>query len=111
MINLNSIKKDLYKSKVNAKFSHYAGGKLFYNVELSDGRIYQFPINTTEVSHETFLAEDVGLEFNYKSIALASDLGNTAFSSEMKASELNRWIGKAIEACDFICINKAPEMV
>ncbi len=44
----NEVKKDLYKSKVNAKFSHYVSGNLYYTVELADG-IYQFPIATIEI--------------------------------------------------------------
>jgi hypothetical protein len=40
-------KKDLYKSKAMAKFSHYVSGNLYYKVELADG-IYQFPIATVE---------------------------------------------------------------
>src|ERR1035437_5482611 len=47
IINVNDVKKDLYKSKVNAKFSHYSHGKLYYTVELTDG-VYIFPISTID---------------------------------------------------------------
>lgn len=50
------IKKDLYKSKAMAKFSHYKAGELFYNVELIDG-IYQFPISTVENKETEVLYE------------------------------------------------------
>ena len=94
---ITDIKKELYKSKVNAKFSHYCAGKLFYTVELQNGQIFQFPINTTEAKYEG-------------GIQLSSDLGNTPFNAEIRASELNRWIAKAYEKGDFICCNKAPEL-
>ena len=91
-INANEVKKELYKSKVNAKFSHYSIGKLYYNVELNDGT-YLFPISTVES-----LDLSIGLK-------LSSDLGMTTFGSEIKASDLNRWIAKAIEKNEFIKIS------
>ena len=120
-LSINFIKKDLYKSKVNAKFSHYCAGKLYYTVELQNGEIYQFPINATEqVPLVLEFEEDPGRvtvngvpymnSDNNSVMSLSSDLGNTPFNAEIKASELNRWIAKAFDKGDFICINKAPEV-
>lgn len=89
-MNSNDVKKDLYKSKNMAKLSHYVSGNLYYNVDLQDGT-YQFPIETVE---ET-LSEDGAL-------FLSSDLGTTTFSNEMKGSDLNRWVSKAIDKGEFI---------
>jgi hypothetical protein len=95
IVDKNEVKKELYRTKVMAKLSHYVGGNLYYTVELIDG-IYQFPISTIE--------EYQG-DFDIKMIALSSDLGTTSFYNEMKGSELNRWVGKAIDSGDFIKIN------
>ena len=89
----NEVKKDLYKSKNMAKFSHYVSGNLYYKVELSDG-IYQFPISTVEEREPIF--------DSVPGIQLSSDLGTTTFESEMKGSDLNRWISKAIDNNEFI---------
>jgi hypothetical protein len=82
MFDVNEIKKDLYKSKNMAKFSHYIAGNLYYTVDLSDGN-YQFPISTVEK------VEDV--------LILSEDLGTTSFYSEIRGSELSRWISKSIK--------------
>lgn len=97
-MNVNEVKKELYKSKVNVKFSHYVSGNLYYTVELSDG-IYQFPLSTIEDDNE------IGSMADYIPIRLSSDLGTTSFENEMKASELNRWIAKSIEKNEFIKIS------
>ena len=89
----NEIKKDLYKSKNMAKFSHYVSGNLYYKVELSDG-IYQCPISTVEEREPIF--------DSVPGIQLSSDLGTTTFEAEMKGSDLNRWISKAIDNNEFI---------
>ena len=91
-INVNEVKKELMKSKVNAKFSHYVSGNLYYTVELADG-IYQFPMSTVE---KVFGSSD---------FILSSDLGTTSFYNEMRGSELNRWIDKAIKKNEFIKIS------
>ena len=93
----NEVKKDLYKSKNMAKFSHYVSGNLYYKVELSDG-IYQFPIATVETYDRG------GIKCECESIVteLSSDLGTTTFEAEMKGSDLNRWISKAIDNNEFI---------
>lgn len=145
-INETEVKKDLYKSKVNAKFSHYASGNLFYTVELADG-VYQFPISTIEKNsmplieamvnaknielekqlmelnpdkinlianaekNEDPLVNEIENEINSLNselnnmLTLSSDLGITPFANEVKASELNRWIAKAIKKEEFIKIN------
>jgi hypothetical protein len=146
IINVNEVKKELMKSKVNAKLSHYVSGNLYYTVELTDG-VYQFPISTIEkgalVSIETMVnskiielekklmvlnpdkinlvanAEknedprviEIENEINTlnseleKMLTLSSDLGTTSFYNEMRGSELNRWIAKAISKNEFIKIN------
>jgi hypothetical protein len=88
MINKNEVKKDLYKSKNMANFSHYASGNLYYNVELADG-IYQFPISTIEEREPIF--------DSVPGIQLSEDLGDTTFAAEIKGSDLIRWISKAID--------------
>jgi hypothetical protein len=161
-MNANDVKKELYKSKVTAKFSHYTSGNVYYTVELSDG-VYQFPMLTTEsgtliaiknmVEAKIFQLEDINepgvieiqndidtlnkeLEktieaqkeidvlneklkkatviqneidtFNKeleKMVSLSSDLGTTSFYAEMKGSELNRWITKAINSNEFVKVN------
>jgi hypothetical protein len=92
----NEVKKDLYKSKNMAKFSHYVSGNLYYNVELTDGS-YQFPIATVEFNED-------GSTFNIGNLELSSDLGTTTFELEMKGSDLNRWISKAIDKGEFVKI-------
>ena len=99
-IDTNKVKVELYKSKVMAKFSHYEGGKLFYTVEMEDGK-YLFPIKAVEerifrlMDNEEQVAKFTG-------ISLSSDLGNTSFNAEIKAASLNRWISMAIDADEFI---------
>jgi len=93
----NEVKKDLYKSKNMAKLSHYVSGNLYYNVELTDGT-YQFPISTVEEIPNGLVGGRLNV-FN-----LSEDLGTTTFESEMKGSDLNRWISKAIDKGEFIKI-------
>lgn len=93
----NEIKKDLYKSKNLAKFSHYTNGNLYYKVDVMDGT-YQFPIKTVQKSYvmDTRQVEKI------PTLVLAEDLGTTSFDAEIKGSELIRWIEKAIDNEDFI---------
>jgi hypothetical protein len=91
----NELRKDLYKSKVIAKFSHYISGNLYYTVDVYDST-YQFPIPTIE---DLTITSSVS---TFNGIKLSSDLGTTSFYNEMKGSELNRWIGKAIDNKEFI---------
>jgi hypothetical protein len=96
IMNANEVKKDLYKSKNMAKFSHYVSGNLYYTVELAIGT-YQFPIATVEKNENEF-----GVAIGLK---LSEDLGTTEFSAEIKGSDLNRWIAKAIDKGEFIKID------
>lgn len=91
-MNKNEVKKDLYKSKAMAKFSHYCKGRLFYEVKILD-KTYQFPIDTVEYHPRP--------DYALRQI-LSEDLGTTSFYSEMKGSDLNRWINKAIDNEEFI---------
>lgn len=72
-----------------AKLSHYVSGNLYYTVALSDG-VYQFPIATVETKDTLILSED---------------LGTTTFEAEMKGSDLNRWIAKAVSNGEFIRVS------
>jgi hypothetical protein len=101
---LNEIKKDLYKSKAMAKLTHYVSGNLYYTVELADG-VYQFPIATVENSKISQYDGVSNEDFYIDTIQLSSDLGTTTFESEMKGSDLNRWIAKAVEKGEFIKIS------
>jgi hypothetical protein len=96
IMNANEVKKDLYKSKNMAKFSHYVSGNLYYTVELAIGT-YQFPIATVQFNED-------GSTFNIGSLELSEDLGTTEFAAEIKGSDLNRWIAKAIDKGEFIKI-------
>ena len=99
-MNANEVKKDLYKSKNMAKLSHYVSGNLYYTVGLEDG-IYQFPIATVdELIYESVIS-NTGIK---QLCILSEDLGTTTFESEMKGSDLNRWISKAIDKGEFIKI-------
>jgi hypothetical protein len=93
----NEVKKELYKTKEMAKFSYYAYGKLYYNVIVNEG-LYEFPISTVTLEQKR-LSEGTILGYE-----LSADLGTTKFHSEIKGSELNRWIDKAIDAGEFIKI-------
>lgn len=132
MFDINEIKKDLYKSKNMAKFSHYVSGNLYYTVELANG-IFQFIIPAVETGtlseindvemlvnddkgdlkdfdkkiydKKSFFTNDeemVGERIEIKFTKLSSDLGSTSFEKEMRGSELIRWIQKSINSNDFI---------
>jgi hypothetical protein len=101
-INETEVKKELMKSKVSAKLSHYVYGNLYYTVELADG-VYQFPISTIEIDYIEPAPGDEGGD-EREITKLSSDLGTTPFYNEMKGSELNRWIAKAINTNEFIKI-------
>jgi len=91
------------KSKVNAKFSHYVSGNLYYTVELADG-VYQFPISTVDI-YEKVDEQFDGTDKIIQEYSLSTDLGTTSFYNEMRGSELNRWITKTIEKDEFIKIS------
>lgn len=101
MLDLTAIKKDLYKSKAMANFSHYCAGNLYYTVMIEDSK-YQFPISTVE-DGPTINTDDSDLSmYEITTFKLSSDLGTTSFGAEIKASELIRWIGKALEKGELI---------
>lgn len=113
-MNANDVKKELYKSKANAKLECVVSGTMYYSVPLESG-VYQFPIYTVDVVHGNMYKLDAKtqtspkIDITYvpveeKLYTLSADLGTTMFSSEMKASDLNRWISKAIEKDEFVKI-------
>jgi hypothetical protein len=98
------VKIEIMKNKLMANFSHYISGNLYYTVKLSSG-LYKFPIPTVEEG-PTFNDDESGLSmYEVETVKLSSDLGTTQFDAEIKASFLNRWIGKAIENDEFIKID------
>ena len=123
MFDINELKKDLYRSKNLAKFSHYQSGDLFYTVEIAEGK-YQFPISTTqndgidlidelilkkerevkESGDEKVISETIFklAKEREKIKILSEDLGITPFDAEIRGSELIRWIQKAIKNEQFI---------
>jgi hypothetical protein len=101
MFNETEIKKDLFKSKAMAKFNHYIAGNLYYNVEVF-GDMYVFPISTVEEG-PIFNDDESGLSmYEVETVILSEDLGTTIFKSEIRGSELARWISKAIKNETFI---------
>lgn len=106
-MNSNEVKKELLKSKVMAKFSHYISGNLYYQVQLESG-LYQFPISTVEDNFRMYSQtgfEDSTSEYIKEGLKLSDDLGTTPFDNEIKGSFLNRWIDKAIESSEFVKVN------
>lgn len=108
MFDINEIKKDLYKSKNMAKFSHYQSGELFYTVEIASGK-YQFPISTTEKAlvmfeHYFLNIESIDGTKGVQTLKLSDDLGSTPFEAEMRGSELIRWMQMAMKTDSFIKI-------
>lgn len=101
-MDLNEIKKDLYKSKAMAKFEYYCHGSLYYRVEIL-GYTYEFPISTIE---DALDEKEVVI-----GIKLSSDLGTTAFENEIRGSELIRWIKKAIDDERFTQLRGRPDHI
>ncbi len=131
MLNINEIKKDLYKSKNMAYFSHYQSGDLYYNVVVMDA-LYQFPISvmdtvsfneltknsgysiinghvehidnivTTKPEVETLDVDKLDDFEEMSFIKLSEDLGSTPFEADMRGSELIRWMQMAIKKEQFI---------
>jgi len=114
-MNANDVKKELYKSKVNAKLAEVVNGTMYYIVQLEDG-LYRFPIETVDPVNKTLYKLDAktqtspSIALTYTKVeehyyTLSADLGTTTFSAEMKASDLNRWISKSIDKGEFIKIS------
>jgi hypothetical protein len=97
---INEIKKDLYKSKAMAKFSHYEDGKLFYTIDVGEEK-FIFPIATVE---NDYIEPEFEGEDEREILKLSEDLGKTKFHSEIRGSELIRWISKSIDKNEFIKI-------
>jgi hypothetical protein len=98
-MNINELKKDLYRTKALANFSHYCEGKLYYTVGIL-GVVHQFPIATTErdikyVSYNNATNGESSIEV--ETLKLSSDLGTTPFSAQIKGSDLIRWLTKALD--------------
>lgn len=132
-LNKLEIKKELYRTKVEANFSHYGAGALYYTVKVGEV-LYQFPIWVNQKREEITVNDSAvklgentwslsGLNFthdgntgeNFKMIVdrhalevkgdlieLSRDLGDTYFKATIRASELNRWIDKAIDKNQFV---------
>lgn len=99
VISAIEVKKDLYKSKVNAKFSHFDDSKMFYTVEIESGK-YVFPISVVK-KRTIKIIEDDEIIATIETEKAAPDLKGAIFGTEIKASELNRWIEKAIANNEF----------
>lgn len=100
-MNVTEIKKELYKTKVMAKFAYYISGNLYYTVDLF-GKTYKFPIATVEDKIEYTVADDGGDENEFEYIELSKDLGTTEFHPEVRGSELARWIQMAVDSKEFL---------
>jgi len=102
---INEVKKYLFKNKQMAQFDRYCASNLYYTIKLEDG-VYEFPVAVTEPVIESKNMELGGDACVNKKIEigikLADDLGSTAFGKEIQANYLNRWIEKAIKTNTFI---------
>ena len=96
-MNKNEVKKDLYKSKEVAEFSRYVSGNIYYRVKVGFD-VYEFPIPTVDEADSVY---------DHVLYNLSADLGTTSFEAKMKGSDLNRWIGKAIDNGEFTMIEVA----
>lgn len=106
----NEIKKDLYKSKEMASFSHYIAGNLYYTVKVGFD-LFQFPIPTVEEG-PTFNNDESDLSmYEVETVMLSSDLGTTSFSRDMLGKSLIRWIDMAIDNGEFVMIETAVSPV
>ena len=101
-LDANEIKKELYRTKVDAVLARYEKGNLYYNVEVNNG-LYQFPISVVNCTPEKLVIPTISgpITKDVEIMRLAEDLGSTAFTPVMPARLLNRWIDKAIEWNDF----------
>ncbi len=111
-MNATDVKKELYKSKVTAKLMDVTEGKMFYSVQLEDG-LYRFPVDQVKevggplykLEAKTQTSPTISLTYTKleeKCFSLSAELGKTSFYPEMKASELNRWIERAIKDGEFV---------
>jgi len=93
------VKKELYKSKAMANFSRYENGVLYYTIQLEDG-LYEVPLHLEEeVTLSTTANEEMVSEFTIK--MPTADMKGASFGPEVKGSDLNRWIAKAMKTGEF----------
>lgn len=106
-VDINEIKKELYKTKANAVFSHYKKGYLYYKVEVNGG-LYQFPISVVDCTPERMtIPTMVGpIVKDIEIMKLSADLGDTNFESEIPGRLLIRYIDKANQFGDFELIKE-----
>lgn len=97
------MKKDLYRSKEMAKFSHYKLGSLYYTVKIF-GVDHMFPIKTVIELPSTIVGVHDGVIQNTTVYTqhFSSDLGDTAFDNEIQGSLLIRWIDKAVDTNELV---------
>lgn len=107
-ININELKKDLYKSKVNATFLRYTPGKMFYRLEAL-GKVFVFPIYVIENDYSWVIEVKTIEEMAttqpkkvLKGIKHTEDFGNNLIlENQIKASLYIKWIEKAIAIGEF----------
>ncbi len=105
------VQKELMRSKSMATFDRYENGDLFYNFDF-EGATYQFPIPTIDEVHinQTIVDESgvsADIIITAKVHRPTPDVKGAAFCTEMRASELFRWIKKAIDKDKVILVKKA----
>jgi len=110
MIDKKEVQKSLLKNKTMARFDRFENGDLFYDVEV-DGITYQFPIATIKEVHVNMETQDEsgelsGIVVRAKIHAPKPDVKGAAFTTQMRGSELFRWIARAIDNNDFIQISQ-----
>jgi len=96
------IKKELYKTKAMANFSHLENGKAYYQIML-DGSMYQFPLALEEEKTLKIMIDDEVVSTT-KIMVPTSDMKGASFGICVRGSELNRWIAKAIKSENLIKI-------
>lgn len=93
------VKKELYKSKAMANFSRLEKGSIYYTIQLEDG-LYEFPLHLEEEKTvKVMIDEDVIA--SYQITRPTADMKGASFGPEVKGSELNRWIAKAMKVGEF----------
>lgn len=104
-IELNELKKYLFRNKTMASLMYYRGGNLYYCLEYN-GDNYKFPISTVESgTRKIDLSSpdnNVTGGFSVETLILSKDLGATEFLPVLRASELSRWIAIAIDSGEFM---------
>jgi hypothetical protein len=96
------VKKELYKTKAIATYNHIEDGKAYYDVEYK-GVLHQFPLDLFETKKVSTLIGD-GVVSTFDIQVPAADMNGASFGQEVRGSELNRWIARAIKTGNFIKI-------